>query len=275
MGMQYAYSICDVADVLEGSVSENLQQAEYVYAGSYFCDIYFLSIPEEEWRKVFAFIRGYGKKAVLVIPTPSQRNLEKLKVAVRKLFYENSDILREVVVNDPGMLRWVDGLNYGLSIWCGRLMSKETRDPRYPEQLYSNKLSLHLADGKLYGVKVKGVELDIVGRKKIIEEGSFMISAHIPYAYITMGRYCEEGSVGRALTDKFRLWDACSGNCRYFWKEYYNDGYSFLKYGRAVYTKSQTDGDCGIHRVIFNGIADKIRESDGKKERTGEKICSC
>ncbi|MBS6677876.1 MAG: hypothetical protein KH330_09075 [Clostridiales bacterium] len=270
MEMQYAYSLCDCMEELEKIESETFGRAEYLYMGSYFCDLYFIGISQSMWEESFSFARRNKKTAVLVVPTPSQRNMEKLKEIICKLLRENGDVLKEVAVNDFGMLRFIDGLGLHLSVWCGRLMSRETRDPRYPEFVQSNKLSQRMADGTLCGVRVKGLELDTLGKETAEITDKTMVSLHIPYTYITMGRYCELGSIGLPPEKKFRLWDTCSRSCQRFWNVYRNDQADFLKYGRAVYAEGIQVPEGNIHRLIYNGIFDKIHnleKEDSKAER--------
>lgn len=122
MKEQYAYSICDILEYIKENKNNDLIQAKYVYVGSYFCDLYFVSVSDENWKRVFDYIRENQKTAVLVIPTPSQRNLEKVKCTVEKLLSENRNVLNEVVVNDYAILRWINEKKTGLSIWCGRMV---------------------------------------------------------------------------------------------------------------------------------------------------------
>lgn len=272
MEMQYAYSLCDCMEEPEKIESESIRRAEYLYMGSYFCDLYFIGISQSMWEESLSFARRTKKTAVLVAPTPSQRNMEKLKDIICRLLRENGDVLKEVVVNDFGMLRFIDGLGLGLSVWCGRLMSRETRDPRYPQFAQSNKLSRRMEDGTLCGISVKGLELDTLGKETGRIADKIMVSFHIPYTYITMGRYCELGSIGFPPEKKFRLWDTCSRSCRHFWNEYRNDHADFLKYGRAVYAEGMQPPEGNIHRLIYNGIFDKIhngKKEDNKAERRG------
>lgn len=256
--MEIAYNACDLIEYVIGNKTSNFMQAEYVYVGSYFCDLYMLSVAKEKWREVITYIGNAGKKIVLVIPTPSQRNLEKLKSLVSFLVSEYSDVIREVVINDYGMFRWVKNRDIKLPIWCGRLLSKELRDPRYPERIQGNKLADWVRNELFEGVNIIGVELDTP--YKVEPSDSLQVAFHTPLNYVTMGRYCEIGSIERPLTDKFRLWSGCNRTCMKYWNRYENDEACFLKFGKAVYAYNISNCNNG-NRTIYNGIYDFINKN--------------
>ncbi len=259
MTRQYAYSICDMMDRIgPASVQEEFRKAGLIYIGSYFCDLYFLSVPEKVWEAVLEEISGQNKNAVLVVPVPSQRNLDAVKEKVRHLLKSWPELIAELVVNDPAFLLSSGEWGGGRDVWCGRLFSKEIRDPRYPHFRQNDRISGHISeDGTLLGTKVAGYEKEMYSDGR----GSVSAAVHVPLSYISMGRHCEIGSIRRTVTEKFRLWDGCSRPCRENWNVYRNGGVTFLKFGRAVYALQKHGEDAGsADRVIYDGIADLVRE---------------
>ncbi len=256
---ELAYNACDIVEYVNNNKTSNFNQANYVYIGSYFCDLYMLSIPRDTWERAITYIKKSKKQAVLVIPTPSQRNLEKLKRLASILMSDYSDVIKEIVINDYGMSRWLNNNNVKLPVWGGRMLSKELRDPRYPEKVQSNKILEWVGDGNLLGLSIIGIELDTSCSIEAYE--SLRIACHMPLNYITMGRYCEIGSINRPITEKFKLWSGCDRTCNKYWNRYENDEANFLKFGKAVYTYDICNKNNGS-RTIYNGIKDYLTEVD-------------
>lgn len=257
---ELAYNACDIIEYVVDNKTSNFLQAEYVYVGSYFCDLYILSITKEQWDKAVTYIKENGKRMALVIPTPSQRNLEKMKSLVSFLIVKYLDVIKEVVINDYGMFWWFKSSNIQLPIWSGRLLSKELRDPRYPEKIQSNKIAEWIRDGALSGVNFIGIELDTIYEGD--KSDSLKLAYHTPLNYVTMGRYCEIGSTERPISEKFRLWTGCNRICAKYWNRYENDKACFLKFGKAVYSY-EICSDYNGNRTIYNGIYDFIRVNRG------------
>lgn len=257
MEKELAYNACDIVEVFLEKPSDILRKADYLYIGSYFCDLYLLSLPENVWDTIFDYSKKNKKKVVFVIPVVSQRNLVRVKDKIGHLFEKYGQLIREVVVNDYAMLIWINDLRRDLKIWCGRLMSKETRDPRYPEFYQTNKLHERIINGQLLGVDVIGLELDTFKNAEWLQNRECRVACHTPLSYVSMGRYCEIESIGKETKNKFRLVDACTRKCRNNWQLYENDKILFIKFGKAVYAKCWSS-DSLLSRSIYNGIADLI-----------------
>lgn len=259
MKYQTVYSYCDVMDY--AMQNEFPTDIELIYVGSYFCDKYFCGISEKYWDAIMH--KAIEKKILvaLVIPTPSQTLLDQLKLIVDKLLERYANVISEVVVNDYAMLKYM--LKYTtLKIWCGRTMSKDIRDSRYPTNQRNCKLYEHVCAGEIMGMHnvIYGVEVDVVGSLSVVPSQNVMLGVHVPLAYITFGRHCEIGSSELPIEEKFRLDKYCGRQCEKNWI-IYSEG-AFIKYGRTIYCGNfsivKNIPNTLYVRWIKNAIADKI-----------------
>lgn len=258
MKKQYAYSFCDAMNL--SSVCKVPEISEYIYLGSYFCDRYFCGISEKVWNDAFSMIREIGKKAVLVIPTASQKQLNQVKQITETILNNYSDAVSEISANDFAMLQWISSFS-DVKLWCGRTMSKETRDPRCDIPRQTAKLYERVSEMKVFGIKIAGVEIDPVYPVDVNISENVILGIHVPYAYITFGRHCEIGSYGAELERKFRIDRNCGRQCESNWILYENE--KFFKYGRTVYSDNSSIIS-GISeyrniRIIDSAISEKIK----------------
>lgn len=268
MMTKQAYSLCDAMELaLTGSLTPP-DDAALLYVGSYFCDRYFCSTPEGVWEAAFALAGTFREGAVLVVPTPSQAQLARTKAIVLRLAEKFAGLIREIVLNDYAMLRWAQEALPGLPRWCGRTMSKDLRDPRYPRPSQEVKLLETAEQGGLWGLEVLGVEADLLNPPALPAERRLLLAVHLPLACVTVGRLCEFGSIGKPLEEKFRLSGSCSRQCTANWLTYENRGYSFLKFGRAVYTGNghiRAALPEGQLRIIHSALADHLQKAGGRE----------
>lgn len=274
--MTYGYSLCEIMEIVECQNFLIPDQAEYIYIGSEFCDQYYVATGIDLWAKCFEVIKKEGKKGILVIPVPSQKHLHEVKEKTIYLLKIYGRGIQEIVVNDFAMLQWMNQLSEK-PLWCGRLLSKEPRDPRHIEQKQVFKLYERAKKDTLFGVSVKGVEIDNINYAKINLGNNRMAGIHVPYAYVSMGRICEIGSIGYKMDQKFRLTNACMRQCLSYYQEYDNHNIQFLKFGQAVYTYNQhileTMPQNESIRIIYSAISDWIKQS--RREGKGsENTCS-
>ncbi len=261
MIVQRAYSFCDAMELIGKPPEEACSR---IYIGSSFCDQYFLRVSSAMWERA----RASGMKLTLVVPIPGQSRLRQVKEKLDDLISFFSDALDEAVVNDYAMLGWIGSRYPSLSLWCGRLLVKDTRDPRYSDGSSTCKLLDHLKAGSLFGYPVKGVELDLFAPLQLDRVPPVILGVHLPYGYVSTGRLCEAASIGKAVKEKFRPASGCSGQCEKTWITYDSGGVPLLKYGRAVYSRTDvrflSDGLPPETRVrlIDDGFAAKLRRGD-------------
>lgn len=267
MMIEHAYSLCDAMELAQSGALTLPAGTSLIYVGAYFCDHYFCHTPAAVWDACFSLAQRHSCGAVLVVPTPSQTQLEAVKETILRLVRAYPDVLREIVLNDYAMLLWAQETLPALPRWCGRTMSKDMRDPRYALPSQEVKLLQYAQDGALPGSPVIGVEADLLSRPALPEDRRLMLAAHVPLACVTMGRICELGSIGRPLHEKFRLTTRCRRQCTDNWLTYENNGCTFLKYGRAVYTPNDQVTALlpdQLVRVIHSALADHLPAPAGK-----------
>lgn len=261
MTVQRVYSFCDAMELAAEPAKEIYSR---VHIGSSFCDQYFLHVSSFLWERAFFHANSRGMKVTLVIPITGQSHLQEMKDKLNQLIPFFSDALDEAVVNDYAMLEWIRKNYPSLSLWCGRLLVKDTRDPRYAADACECKILDHLKSGELYGCPVTGVELDLFAPLRADKIPPVTLGVHHPYGYLTTGRLCETGSIGKDVKNKFRLTSGCSGQCSQTWIRYEANGIELLKYGRTVYSRTDINFVIGKIparanvRIIDDGFAEKI-----------------
>lgn len=267
--IKQSYSLCDSMELALTSSLILPPETTSLYVGSYFCDRYFCTTPGKVWNAAFALARECREGAVLVIPTPSQAYLAQVKALTLQLASKYADVLHEIVLNDYAMLQWAQETLPALPRWCGRTMSKDLRDPRYSLPSQEVKLLEAAEKGELWNLQVIGVEADLVTAPAIFRNRQMILAVHLPLAYVTTGRLCEFGSIGKPLHEKFRLSSNCKRQCTDNWLTYENHGFSFLKYGRAVFTSNEhieTLLPPQQLRIIRSALADHLKETSGKED---------
>ena len=262
MSIHYAYDLCDAMEYFAEGQPPLPEHTELLYVGSYFCDRYYCSTSPRIWEECFAVARDRGVAAVLVIPTPSQALLGTLKKQTHALMDAYGELIQEVVVNDSGMLEWVT-VNYPeIGIWLGRTMDKELRDPRYYLPGIHGKLLEQVEHRWHNRWKILGVESDVTQ----LSPNDYPIShyglgIHVPFAYLTMGRICEFGSIGLPAGEKFQLYRPCNRQCMSHWMWFEQNAQCFLKHGRAVYIPvfgELGETDSANIRMIESVLAAKV-----------------
>ena len=125
---------------------------ERVYAGSYFCENYFLGLTDSYHEALRQISQRYDMNATLVVPIAGQAFIDRVQARVADVLERFGDVYDEIVVNDVGLFfdlsRWFAGEGAfptnGPRTWfsddprfcprigLGRLLSKNMRDARYP-----------------------------------------------------------------------------------------------------------------------------------------------
>lgn len=237
----FAANYCDMVEYLP--LIPVPAEAERVYIGSALCDHYFCSLSSNKWEATFRCLKDNQKKAVLVVPCPSQQHLEELKERVQFILKHYDDLIDGISVNDHALLQWVSQQFQSKRLWAGRLLSKEMRDPRYPLEKQHIKLTNRVYNGMLSGVSIYGLEADPVHTPSFHEECGCLVGLHFPLVLVSAGRICELGSIGKIAEQKFRLDTQCTHACEKNWILYDSgrEHIRFLKHGRGIYTYSAFD----------------------------------
>ena len=169
----------------------------------------------------------------LVLPPLSRDGLAKAEEAVRALEGVEES---EVVANDWGTVHRLRSRHPGLAIVLGRLTHKMLRDPRLAEHFDSPQAptaarSALCRSGELAPGFRSLMERYRIGRREIdpflqpLEEGEWedrpsLLSIHLPYQFVTMGRACLLGAMHREATGKFIPGASCRSECREYAVEF-------------------------------------------------------
>ncbi len=235
------------------SVSKMLAESGYsrftrMYIGSSFCAIYFLHASTDMIKALNLICEKERCKMTLVLPTFTERYLEKAKEKMEELLTAAGVYVDEITVNDFGMLEYIHN-KFDKKINLGRLFMKDYRDKRYGEYFHScvkpkifNQVMLDL----MKDYKIHGVELDLTHEKIDLCEAPINLSVgfHYPYCYQTVGHICEIGSTSQQMDIKFRANQNCNFECENQIVHYSSEeGGHYLKHGRAVYFENP---ECNI-----------------------------
>jgi hypothetical protein len=191
----------------------------------------------------------------LVLPPLSRDGLAKAEESVRALEGVEAS---EVVANDWGTVHRLRSRHPGIPIVLGRLTHKMLRDPRLAEYFNSPQApmaarSALCGSGELAPGFRSLMERYGIGRREIdpflqpLEEGEWedhpsMLSIHLPYQFVTMGRACLLGAMHREATGRFIPGASCRLECRKYAVEFRlpvaggnGAGKSLLNRGNAYY----------------------------------------
>ncbi len=229
--------------LLDAKIVAQFKTCERIYIGSSFCGKYFIQQSDSDLKEVFGLCKEKNIKVTLVIPTFSERDLELGKKRISQIVEFGADDVDEITVNDYGMLFYVRE-NYGLVMNLGRLIMKDYRDPRYDNyfqipwrpKMFTNHLRTIIKD-----YKIKSIEMDITHKNMNFAEvpDDIIVGIHVPYCYQTVGRICEYASITKEIVNKFRVNDACEGNCAESIVKYLDsdENMEYIRYGRTIYFK--------------------------------------
>lgn len=234
-------------------------KCERIYIGSYFCAQYFLNLPKKVIDDVLEFCKADNIKVTLVIPTFSEKNLDKGKEKIGEITQSLGEVADEVTVNDYGMLKYMSE-QYKLKLNMGRLFMKDYRDLRYPEYFNTTlkpKIFTAYLDKLIAEYNISGLEFDPTHQTVNLENcpQNIEVGMHGPYCYATVGQICEFGSIHQEIEKKFRPNAVCQGECNsnvYRYK--FNDGHEWLRVGRAVYFDNRTceiQGISSLRNIYF------------------------
>lgn len=257
---EHTYSFCDDMEQVK-TPPNNIYNR--IIIGSTFCDNYLIHTSPSLYMEAYSLAKSRGVKVTLVITITGQSLLQVMRDKLEWIFELYQDTLDEVVVNDFAMLTWIRKTHPAFSVWLGRLLIKDTRDPRYSMDQHICNILDHVQSGSLYGFAVSGVELDAFEPLTVKNLPDISLGIHYPYTYVSTGRICEIGSIGQDVIMKFCATVNCSRQCTHTWIYYDSNGIPFLKYGRAIYgnnhiEKVLTSLPPSIKiRVIEDGFAKK------------------
>ena len=227
------------------------EKCERIYIGSYFCSQYFLHQSEEILGQLKAVCKEQQIPISLVIPTFSQKDLERGKQKIEQIKHSLELLVDELVVNDYGMLTYVKE-TYKLPIYLGRLFAKDYRDPRYENyfnEVLKPKIFNHYMLELIKDFEVKGLELDPTHIGVDLREAPswLTIGMHGPYCYMTTGHICEYASLDKPIEKKFRPNNPCAHECTSHVIRYdLEDEREWLRLGKTIYFENR---ECTTYEI--------------------------
>lgn len=244
---------------------KGFEYCERIYFGSSFCSQYFLHLRNEEIDNLIHICSKRNIKLTLVIPTFTEKDLEKGKKKINSLkfyFYHRID---EITVNDYGMLKYIRD-TYDILINMGRLFMKDYRDPRHEDyfmRVYKPKIFTEYNDNIVKEYSVSGFEFDLTHEVVDFSQKTegIHIGIHYPYSYMTVGHICEMASIKKEISKKFRPNARCNKECQETKIIYdFEDNREWFKYGRTIY---YNNSDCKVKgiskiRMIFFPISEVL-----------------
>lgn len=217
-------------------------QCNRFYIGSYFCGKYCMKSMWILGDSLHGLFLEHGWKLSLVVPIPMEYERNILKSGVKRFLEAFRDTVDEVIVNDYGMLDFINTLKSELKldirIVAGRLFSRNYRDARY-EDYSESEVCLYFPE--LLRGKVQAAEADIVSERMDFSEFPEDVDLHIhyPLTYLTYGQNCEFASTQQNDAFKFRPGLPCGTQCMAgFMKTASKDGTDFWHVGKAVFMKN-------------------------------------
>ncbi len=196
-----------------------------VYVGSETCE---RLVPSPEGLAAWLSAAGdAGWTVSLVLPPLGRQAQERALECLRVLSGVPG---AEAVANDWGTVHVATTRFPRVPLVLGRLTHKMLRDPRLAEYFDSPEAPLAARaalcrSGELAPGFRALVERYGIGRREIDpflqpledaewEDGPGKLSVHLPYLFVTMGRSCLAGAMGRDRADRFVPGGPCRAECR-------------------------------------------------------------
>ncbi len=212
-----------------------------VYLGSDFCGRYFAQQPVGLFTQILDACEAAGLPATLVLPIPSQRELDGVLARLDELLGGYGSVIDELTCNDLGMLAWcTERCDRRLNV--GRLLNRDVREPREPGfvQLTGRPDLLARDPARAFpGCRVDGYEFDPVHQVLDLSDApqGAVCALHADWCYASTGKICEAASVGFPAERKFRPSAPCTLACLHCTLEHRPRGGApaYFKHGRTVY----------------------------------------
>ena len=245
--------------------AKGLFNCQRIYIGSSFCSQYFLHLRNDEIDSLVHACSKRNVRLTLVIPTFTEKDLEKGKIKLKSFSQYFYQIIDEITVNDYGMLKYIRD-SYDIQINMGRLFMKDYRDPRHEDyfmRVYMPKIFTKSIEKLVKEYGVSGFEFDLTHEFVDFSHRpeDIHIGIHYPYSYMTVGHICELASINKEISKKFRPNAGCNKECHETRINYeFHDGREWFKYGRTIYFNNS---DCKVKgiskiRMIFFPIAEVL-----------------
>jgi hypothetical protein len=204
---------------------ENLKYATQEYSRLYF-GIEFCQnlIPSaEDLSSVLKFVSEKKMKFTFVTPFLTNEGMGKIKPLLS--FIIDNQPEAEIVINDWGLLGWINREYSGLNLLLGRLLTKQKRGPqilnllgKVPDTMVQHfrqsNVDSAILSRFLITKQIKRVELDNLFQGIIRPPPSLKGSLYMPFAYITTTRLCLFSSCENKVNKHSRAITPCNKECQ-------------------------------------------------------------
>lgn len=176
---------------------------ERLYFGNEFCQNRIPSL--DEVKRSLDFAEDKNIELTFVTPYVSNKGLNKIKDILKLLSTYQKNI--EVVVNDWGVLYYINNHHKKFQIIIGRLLTKQRRGPeiiklldKLPKDVLEHFKSSNMESEEIYNYLsekgVKRVEFDNLLQGINLKNVKFKKSLYHPYLYVTTTRLCMSNTFG-------------------------------------------------------------------------------
>jgi len=213
-------------DALEGQDLSDLMSANSlrVYIGDEFC---IHRLPQiDELDAVCRLANEKNGRLTFLTPPLTDEGMERCAALFD--FFKENDPRTEVVVNDWGVLLFLQK-NYPLfRLSLGRLLNKGFKDPRLTNPEEATGFSAETAElfntctfdsieftAKMQELNVMRLERDLLpyGELEIQSFGEIESSVYFPFGYISTGRVCWMASFNASAEKKYAISSGCRHPC--------------------------------------------------------------
>ena len=195
-----------------------------IYVGNEFC---IHRLPHiDELDAVCRSANAISGGLTLLTPPLTDEGMEKC-AAVFEYFKENAP-QAEVVVNDWGVLLFLQQRYPLFRLSLGRLLNKGFKDPRLRDPKEASQFSAETAElfntctfdanefaEKMQELKVKRLERDLLpyGEAEVPDHGGLESSVYFPFGYVSTGRLCWMASFNASAAIKYSIAGGCRQPC--------------------------------------------------------------
>jgi len=260
VGMEEALYISDMK-----GLRHSTKTYTRLYYGAEFCEHLIPTV----WNlnKIIGITAKGGMEFTFVTPYVSDFGLRKLDSLFGVIAKKRPN--SEVVVNDFGVLRILNGKYPSLKPVLGRLLVKQQKDPRIiglegkvPEEMIKHYKGSNLVVPILYNylkdLGIERVEMDnpLHGMDINLKKTGLSGSLHIPYVYVTTTRYCLANSCDSLDSRNIVSTNACGRECQsYTFKLMHNSmPVPLILKGNTQFIKNENIPknleDIGIDRLV-------------------------
>jgi len=240
------------------------QEYARLYFGVEFCQN--LIPSEEDLGRVLEFTSEKKMLFTFVTPYLTDEGMKKIKPLLSLIAGNHPG--SEIVINDWGLMEWINRAYPGLNLLLGRLLTKQKRGPqilslvgRVPENMIrhfrQSNADSPILSGFLIARQIKRIELDNLFQGLSRPLASLKGSLYMPFAYITTTRICLFNSCGDKSGKPSRAITPCSKECRkyVFRLQHKRMPVDLLLKGNTQFFKNERFpdnlGDLNIDRIVY------------------------